>query len=109
MGSTGDHRQWINVAIQYLTCFGDEVFVSEARTDSEIKYNRARLGELRETHIGELADFFLVNREVFHELRARLMTQHKLVHEEVKDLFDRVVFPEGFPRPNLSASAVETE
>ncbi len=107
MGATGDHRQWINVAIQYLSCFGEEVFVGDASTDAEIKYNRAILRELREAHIHELADFFLVNREVFHELRERLMTQHKLVHEEIKDLFDRVIFPEGFPRPSLSASSVE--
>lgn len=107
MGATGDHRQWINVAIQYLTCFADEVFVADVSTDAEIKYNRALLRELREAHIYQLAEFFRLNRDVLHELRERLMRQHKLVHEEIKDLFDRVDFPEGFPRPSLSSSSVE--
>lgn len=107
MGATGDHRQWINVAIQYLTCFGDDVFVADATSELDIKYNRALLRELREAHIYQLAEFFRLNRGVLHELRERLMGQHKLVHEEIKDLFDRVEFPEGFPRPSLSSSPVE--
>ncbi len=100
LGSTNDHRRWLNLARNYLSNHYRGPFYAEPSTKFEQEQNDQKLETLQLEQLELLQSLFDMNAEIFKELADTLLAKRTMVVDDLQPFVARVTLPEGFPRPN---------
>ncbi|CAB3730943.1 ATP-dependent zinc metalloprotease FtsH [Achromobacter ruhlandii] len=97
LGSAGDYTRWTELARDYLANHQAGIYYGRPRDMFDHQHNEARLASLQAQQLKTLRDFLRLNSDVVNSLVAQLVDQGSLTADDVRPLFNRVAFPEGFP------------
>lgn len=100
LGAQNDHVRWIELAKSYLSIQYQGLFYPAPADKYEHEWNAQRLEALQADQLHLLGELFDLNGDVHKDLADALFEQRTLERDALYSFLQRVVLPEGFPKPH---------
>lgn len=101
LGCGSDMMKWVENARFFLHNHNKGIFFNQPENDFEADCNLKKFNELKLEQVAMVDEFLQMNEEILTELQSEIFVKKDLAVEDLRPYLNRVLFPKGFPQPNI--------